>query len=124
MAVSGQTAKNIDSIIDKVDISKHKNTSAIVMHLGTNDIPKCDKQEVAKNCQSAINKLSKKWPKTPIAFSSIMPRVGKSSVVRKFNDDAKFVNNFMLENCTNVKYLHFIDNDDIFKKNGQTVKSL
>ena len=53
-----------------------------------------------------------------------MPRVGKSSIVRKFNDDAKYVNNYMLENCKYVTYLHYIDNDDIFKKKGQTVKSL
>ena len=79
---------------------------------------------VLKNSVTALNKIEAKWPQSPIAFSSILPRLGKNSVAKRFNEDAKYINSKVLDYCKMKKHLHYIDNDEVFLKKGNIVKSM
>jgi len=77
-----------------------------------------------QNALGAIKCIQDKWPSCDIAFSSIIPRLGKSAAIRRFNTDAKFVNDAMLNKCLDTKVFHYIDNDELFNDKGAIVKSL
>ena len=41
--------------------------------------------------------------------------------IKKFNEDAKFVNKAILDHCISTKKFQFIDNDSIFENTGSSL---
>ena len=97
---------------------------SVVVHLGTNDVKHVDKTVVVKRAKKTLFALKDKWLRAKIAYSSIIPRVDKSTVVKQFNYDATFINNSILQYCLSTKRFRYIDNDEIFLNNGAVAKSL
>jgi NAD-dependent DNA ligase len=119
-SVPGLSLNNCEDVIDSV---KDYNVSRLIIHLGTNDIGRNVKNNVLQKAKNALTAANKKWPTCPIAFSSIIPRMGNSAAVKRINSDAKFVNQKILQFCQSNGY-HFLDNDKIFKENNKIVPSL
>ena len=118
VSVSGAKFDDVQSLIDKCD---DKDVGSVAVHLGTNDVKSCD--STATVIQQAINSLEcihKKWPGAEIAYSSILPRIGKGNVVKRFNKNAASVNNAILQNCQASAKFRYIDNSVLFHEEGTT----
>lgn len=75
LSKSGQTAPEIDSLLAHArEKAGKKVVKRIVMHLRTNDVSRCrtDSNQVTLEVSSAVNKVHTTFPKTNIAFSSIL----------------------------------------------------
>lgn len=66
----------------------------IIIHLGTNDVSKCktDLAQATVDVSTAITETHKKCPEADIAFSSILPRRGKSAGTGILNSTSTTVN--------------------------------
>jgi len=69
------------------NVKTNKTVSSVEVHLGTNDVKHVDKTVVKKQAKKALISLKEKWLRAKIAYSSIIPRVGKSTVVKQFNSE-------------------------------------
>ena len=69
------------------------------MHLGTIDVSrnKTDPNQVILKITTAVGKVDKEYPEAGIAFSTIIPRRGKSEAIKALNTNSKTVNKFMRE---------------------------
>jgi len=121
VAISGAKFSDVQNMINA---ETETNVDSVCIHLGTNDLKSVEKNKIVQNALGAINLVNKKWPNCDIAFSSIIPRLGKSRAIKSFNNDAKFVNDAMLNSCLDTKTFHYIDNDELFSDKGAIVKSL
>jgi hypothetical protein len=119
-SVPGLLLNNCEDVIDSV---KDNNVSRLIIHPRTNDIGRNVKNNVVQKAKNALTAANKKWPNCPIAFSSIIPRMGNSAAGMRINSDAKFVNKKNQQFCQSNGY-HFLDNDKIFKENNKIVQSL
>ena len=117
---SGHKAADIKSLLEAADAratADNKTVKRIVVHLGTNDVSKhrSDSAQVQLEVSTALSETHKKFPQASIAFSSIVPRRGKSSVITLMNSTAKTVNEYIKKLAAREPYLSYIDNDlDIF----------
>ena len=117
---SGQKAADINALLDMAEAqatADNKTVKRIVVHLGTNDVSKhrSDSAQVQLEVSTALSETHKKFPHASIAFSSIVPRRGKSSVITLMNSTAKTVNEYIKKLAVKEPYLSYIDNDlDIF----------
>jgi len=121
LSVSGAKFSDVKHMISA---ETENNVDSICIHLGTNDLKNVGRDEIVQNALGAIDCVQKKWPMCEIAFSSIIPRLGKSRSIQNFNANSKFVNEAILNNCLTTKTYHYIDNDEIFSEKGTIVKSL
>ena len=122
LSKSGQKAADIKSLLDVADSqasANNKKVKRIVLHLGTNDVSKhkTDAAQVQLDVSTAISETHKKFPDAQIAFSSILPRRGKSAAIVAMNKTAKTVNDYIKKLAIKERYLSFNDNDlDILDK--------
>ena len=122
LSKSGQKAADIKSLLDVADSqasANNKKVKRIVLHLGTNDVSKhkTDAAQVQLEVSTAISETHKKFPDAQIAFSSILPRRGKSAAIVAMNKTAKTVNDYIKKLAIKERYLSFNDNDlDILDK--------
>ena len=97
---SGHKAADIKSLLEAADAqatADNKTVKRIIVHLGTNDVSKhrSDSAQVQLEVSTALSETHKKFPQASIAFSSIVPRRGKSSVITLMNSTAKTVNEYI-----------------------------
>jgi hypothetical protein len=119
VSISGQSLNKIENAISKVKVNDNEMVSAVIIHLGTNDISNCKTDDTIDMAKKAMKLVANKWPNTPVAFSSIMPRRGKGKLIKAINDDAIVVNKSVLELCKSTRYYHYLDNDQIFLENDK-----
>ena len=89
------------------------------MQLGTNDVSKhkTDAAQVQLEVATALNETHKKFADASIAFSSILPRRGKSTATALLNNTAKTVNEYIKKLAIKERYLSYNDNDlDVLDK--------
>ena len=91
---SGQKAADIKTMLDMAGAESSTNNKIvkrIVVHLGTNDVSKhkTDAAQVQLELATALSETHKKFPDASIAFSSILPRRGKSTATALLNNTAK-----------------------------------
>lgn len=122
LSLSGRKFTDVRYVVRMTSFKE--SVESVVVHLGTNDMKSQNKQTVVENARSAFQHIHKKWPEAEVAFSSILPRLGGKAPITKFNNDAKFINNLILKLCEQNGKLHYIDNDDVFVKDGNVIKSL
>ena len=123
LSKSGMSFNDVPKFISNV--KTNETVRSVVVHLGTNDVKHVDKTVVVvKRAKNPLISLKDKWLGAKIAYSSIIPRVGKSTVVKQFNSDATFIKNSILQYCLSTKRFRYIDIDEIFLNNGAVAKSL
>lgn len=126
ISLSGQKLRQFDTLLSKVKIEHNEIVDSVIVHLGTNDIV-CDSVndvDLVENAKSALECVAKRWSNTPVAFSGFIPRRGKSAYVKSLNEPAKLVNSKMLSYCQCIKFMHYLDNDQIFLAHGKFQKDL
>ncbi|XP_053374100.1 uncharacterized protein LOC123531016 [Mercenaria mercenaria] len=123
-SVPGLSLETVENVVNSIIIPHDSRIGGVVVHLGTNDIPKKNKNDVVTSAKMTLDLISQKWPKCPIAYSSILPRVGNSAPVKRINMDAKYINRQILDYCRKSKYMHYLDNNDMFLQGKKTVNSL
>ena len=98
----------------------------IVLHLGTNDVSKhkTDAAQVQLEVSTAISETHKRFPDAEIAFSSILPRRGKSTAIDAMNTTAKTVNDYIKRLAIKERYLSFNDNDLDLLHHGVPIRAL
>ena len=123
----GASAAGVDAMLKKAkgDVGK-KTVKRVVMHLGTIDVSrnKNDPNQVILEITTAVGKVHKEYPEAEIAFSSIIPRRGKSEAIKTLNTNSKTVNEFMIKMAQRETYLFYLDNDQDLVNNGIPIKSL
>lgn len=125
MSMSGYDLTRCDELISKIDIMEDVETVAgVVIHLGTNDMAHKSVEDICVSAANAMQCVANKWPNSPIAFSSIIPRRGKTTLVKAINEAAVSVNNSVLELCKITRNYHFLNNDNIFYDGTKFMKSL
>jgi lysophospholipase L1-like esterase len=123
-SLSGQTLRNINHTMDNVKVDENDSIKAVVIHLGTNDIKTDSAETVTDLCIKAMTSVNERWQKTPVGFSSILPRVGKSVFVKEFNEKVNQVNSKIIEFCRITPYCHFIDNNAFIMENKKFKRSM
>ena len=129
-SITGQKAADIKNLLDIAEAKSTadgKTVKRIVMHLGTNDVSKhkTDFAQVQLEVSTAINETHKKFPDAQIAFSSILPRKGKSTAIMAMNNSAKNVNDYIKKLAIKEKkYLIYIDNDLYILDKGLPIRAL
>ena len=119
---SGQKATDIKTLLDMAGAESSANNESvkrIVVHLGTNDVSKhkTDAAQVQLEVATALSETHKKFPDASIAFSSILPRRGKSTATTLLNNTAKTVNEYIKKLAVKERYLSYNDNDlDVLDK--------
>lgn len=127
ISIQGQKAANVDTLLSIAEDKAHgKAVKRIVMHLGTNDVSKCraDSSQGILDISISISETHKKFPDAEIAFSSILPRRGKTAAIKTLNDTATVVNDYVKKLAKKEPYLYYIDNDSDFLDNGIPIKAL
>ena len=118
---SGAKLCDVKNVMQNIEIT---DVDAVVVHLGTNDLKYDETASVISNVINSLECVQTKWPEAAVAFSSILPRMGKSKVAKKFNSEAKFVNSAVAHYCVTSKKFHFLDNDAIFYENNAINRKL
>ena len=117
----------VDAVLKKVkgDVGK-KTVKRVVMHLETIDVSrnKNDPNQVILEITAAVGKVHKEYPEAEIAFSSIIPRRGKSEAIKTLNTNSKTVNEFMIKMAQRETCLFYLDNDHHLVNNGIPIRSL
>ena len=127
ISVSGASAAGLSELIDKAKIKVgERKVKRVVMHLGTIDVSrnKNDSNQAILEISSAVGKVRKEFPDAEIAFSSVIPRRGKSEAVNNLNTNSKTVNEFMSKMAQKEDYLFFLDNDQELISNGSPIRSM
>ncbi|WAR08555.1 YTX2-like protein, partial [Mya arenaria] len=119
LSKSGSKLDEIEGILNSSQAPS--NVYSVAVHLGTNDLKHDKRDTVVKNAIDALVSVKGRWPKASVGFSSIIPRLGKSSPIKRFNENAKFVNNAVLQHCISTRRYHYVDNDEIFQQNGKSL---
>ena len=83
LSKSGMSFNDVPKFISNV--KTNETVRSVEVHLGTNDVKHVDKTVVVKRAKKTLFALKDKWLRAKIAYSSIIPRVGKSTVVKQFN---------------------------------------
>ena len=123
----GQRTATIDTLLSIAESKANgKAVKRVVIHLGTNDISKCraDTSQCTVDMSTSITETHKKFPDAEIAFSSILPRRGKTTAIKTLNDTANAVNDYVKKLAKKESYLYFIDNNSDFLDKGLPNKEL
>ena len=94
------------------------NYDLIMLHVGTNNIPE-QYEDITDSFRDTIETIKDYHPSAKIIVSSILPRLDDSSG----NAIIQRTNLSLAEMCDDSGYT-FLNNDDIFLKNGKPVRSL
>ena len=121
LSKSGAKLADVNKIIQDSDVT---NVDSVVIHLGTNNLKTMNRKSVTENATAALESVKSKWPNADVAFSSIIPRIGKTKTIKDHNSDAKQVNSDILNYCLTTQKFHYLDNDDIFYDENVPVKKL
>ena len=124
---TGQKASEIGTLLKIAEAKTNgKSVKNILIHLGTNDVSKCkdDSTQATVDITSAIRETHTQFPEASIAFSSILPRRGKSSAVKTLNETSKTVNEYVRKMSVKESYLSFLNNDSDFVDNGVPIRAL
>ena len=108
---TGQKAAEIDTLLQAAEAKAiGKSVRDIIIHLGTNDVSKCkdDSAQAMIDVTTAISETHKKFPNAKIAFSSILPRRGKSPAIGVLNDTSRAVNDYIRKLAIKESYLMII----------------
>ncbi|WAR08556.1 LOW QUALITY PROTEIN: hypothetical protein MAR_018514 [Mya arenaria] len=119
LSKSGSKLDEIEGILNSSQAPS--NVYSVAVHLGTNDLKHDKRDTVVKNAIDALVSVKGRWPKASVGFSSIIPRLGKSSPIKRFNENAKFVNNAVLQHCISTRRYHYVYDDEIFQQNGKSL---
>ncbi|WAQ98940.1 YTX2-like protein, partial [Mya arenaria] len=119
LSKSGSKLDEIEGILNSSQAPS--NVYSVAVHLGTNELKHDKRDTVVKNAIDALVSVKGRWPKASVGFSSIIPRLGKSSPIKRFNENAKFVNNAVLQHCISTRRYHYVDNDEIFQQNRKSL---
>lgn len=91
VSLSGQSLQSIVTLLARAIVKDNEQVNSVihVVHLGTNDMVGLKPDEVMDNGKTALNKVQCTFPGIPVAFSSILPRRGKSATKKNLNEKHK-----------------------------------
>ena len=123
---TGQKAAEIDTLLKIAEAkASGKSVKSIIMHLGTYDISRCkdDSSQAMIDVSTAIRDTHKQFPNAEKAFSSILPRRGKSPAIGILNDTSKAVNDYIRKLAVKESYLSYLNNDNDIMDKGIPIKA-
>ena len=123
---TGQKAAEIGTLL-KIAETKASGRSVqnILIHLGTNDVSRRrdDSAQAMVDITTAIKETHKQFPEASIAFSSILPRRGKTTAIKTLNETSKAVNEYVRKMSVKESYLSYLNNDNDMVDNGVPIKA-
>ena len=85
---------------------ENANVNTIILHIGTNHLPRDKPEDTARKICKLMNHIRKEFPQTRILYSAILPKFNRS-----FNSIINYVNNEIFEFCMLDKQMSFIQHN-------------